>query len=144
MEAKELMIRDWVNVSARFLETTEERNATSGSYKLRQENCRVSGLNGDLIAIDKIYSDVFSYEPIPLTEETLKANGFCNPKYDDGADVEHILAYDKDGFLCLNKHRDYYYISSKNAYIHIKYVHELQHALRLCGLTKLADSFKID
>lgn len=68
--------------------------------------------------------------PIPLTEEILKANGiniFSNcdlslPLYTMGIKVVERGVYIKMRF---------------------KFVHELQHALRLCGLKELADNFKI-
>lgn len=53
------------------------------------------------------------------------------------------MKYNKDGLMWLNKDNDYFFISSLDAYIHIYYVHELQHALRLCGLNELADNFKV-
>ena len=79
--------------------------------------------------------------PISLTAEMLEKNGF--EKYE----MYHTL-HER------NVRIEYYWHESrleiqpydgepwiKLAPIH--YVHELQHALRLCGLTELADNFKV-
>ncbi|MBQ0088527.1 MAG: hypothetical protein KBT27_04250 [Prevotellaceae bacterium] len=46
--------------------------------------------------------------------------------------------------MSINVKNDYFYIYCAMISIQIKYVHELQHALRLCGLNDLADNFKIE
>ena len=72
--------------------------------------------------------------PIPLTPEILNENGWWY-------DVEDMWLHDKVdfgierwnwGFQCYNINQ-----------IKLDSVHELQHALRLCGLNELADNFKI-
>lgn len=123
--AKEQMIGDWVNIveDGRILKPI-----------------KVWGVSGD-----KSY-----YQPIPLTPEILTKNGF---KIGYG---EHR---GNEGFIDdVNKH---YYVKvnrwshDKNEVGHCEvwnvcidqhspiYVHELQHALRLCGLWKLAENFKV-
>ena len=79
-------------------------------------------------------------KPIPLTLKILEKNGFwVMEKVDNGA--EEYIAYATDGLIFhYNRDNDYYF---PNTPISWKYVHELQHALRLCGLDKLADNFKI-
>ena len=64
-------------------------------------------------------------EPIPLTEEILEKN---KSKY---------VSASRYGFPNL--------IIDSNRYMFgdFLYVHELQHALRLCGLTDLANNFKV-
>ena len=72
-------------------------------------------------------------EPIPLTPEILEKNGWWY-------DVEDMWLHDEvdfgierwKGFQCYN-------ISQIKLYS----VHQLQHALRLCGLNELADNFKL-
>lgn len=79
------------------------------------------------------------YYPIPLTAEILEKNAypedgiwysfgdFYVAPYGD-CFVIHIHSYDdKRDFLC-----------------RIHYIHEIQHALRLCGLNDLADNFKVE
>lgn len=74
------------------------------------------------------------YEPIPLTPEILEKNGF-----------------EKKGIKLIAREGVYYIdvvdcgtefkVIDENIIIH--FVHELQHALRLCGLDELADNFKV-
>lgn len=88
--------------------------------------------------------------PIPLTESILKANGF-NIRRDAyylscgflGNDWERsgveVKFYDR---AVIDIECNYFKYTNR---IHLvaDYVHELQHALRLCGLNELADNFKI-
>ena len=79
-------------------------------------------------------------EPIPLTHEILEKNGFwVMEKVDNGA--EEYIVYATGGLIFYyNRDNDYHF---PNTPISWKYVHQLQHALRLCGLNELADNFKI-
>ena len=74
--------------------------------------------------------------PIPLTPEILENNG-----------LKHLYTYGTDKWICDNIRLNVY--SSDNTWrfcadtkrnedtvIYIHYVHELQHALRLCGIEK--------
>lgn len=76
--------------------------------------------------------------PIPLTEEILMGNGWEKNKF-SSAYINHGVPFRLDiGICCLwldHEWDDYY-----NAFS-FQYVHELQHALRLCGLQELADNF---
>ena len=69
-------------------------------------------------------------EPIPLTQEILEKNGFSNKGTlwyleEDNFELEHN---NNDSFIWIVG--DVYIVAS------IKYVHELQQALRLCGIEK--------
>ena len=72
-------------------------------------------------------------EPVPLTDEILKKNGF---------DYHHknfaALTYNHPFQLEMEQWPDENGIGlwSVNGIIKIRYVHELQHALRLCGIEK--------
>lgn len=84
-------------------------------------------------------------KPIPITEEVLRANGFSR--------------IGKDGMTVLKIEEERKEIRAMFCFIEIRstshhetmiklhstqfYVHEFQHALRLCGLTELANNFKI-
>ena len=74
-------------------------------------------------------------EPIPLTTEILEMNGFTeNYRYDD-------LSYIQSNGTVTGTH-----INGENGEMeemYFKYVHEVQNALRLCGLNNLADDFKL-
>lgn len=79
-------------------------------------------------------------EPIPLTEEVLKANGI--PTNGDtnffDSDINYYLELQwEDCKLWWTINLAEYSIMP------FTYVHELQHAMRLCGLNELADNFKI-
>lgn len=73
--------------------------------------------------------DEYQVYHIPLTEEILKAN-------------------ELDPIICCNLSMPKWFMSIRSGNSHVemsfKYVHELQHALRFCGLNELADNFKIE
>lgn len=76
-------------------------------------------------------------EPIPLTPEILKKNGFSPETYDD-----HILVLnEKSGEVIYYECEQDYGLTIDNQYsqireLKIQYLHELQHAFRLCGIDK--------
>lgn len=71
--------------------------------------------------------------PIPLTPEILEKNGFV--KHDKIHPYYLDYYHERDGFTIFNS-------SAWHGHI-LNSVHELQHALRLCGLNDLADNFKV-
>jgi len=82
------------------------------------------------------------YAPIPITTEILEKNGF---EYDQYC---YNWIYDKFtinvGHLIVDEEvSDYLFIVVAGTSVKLTYVHELQHALRLCGQNDLADNFKI-
>lgn len=115
MKANELMIGDWVYRPDCYDQVKEIRHTgVIGRDSLR-----------GLIAFSEL-------EPIPLTPEILEKNGFVY-------DLEDKLfedIYPRISMLYAQ------YRLVENGGINygemseIKYVHELQHALRLCGITK--------
>lgn len=119
MKAKELMIGDWYCNQ----EYQEKRQWTIDDYmEVNTEYC----------------------EPIPLTKDILDRNRFllkrleceyCSPE--DIAFHEPIrLQIGEDG-------NAFWWIVGYVIVTPINYVHELQHALRLCGLNELADNLKV-
>ena len=81
-------------------------------------------------------------QPIPLTPEILEKNGFIkvnSQRYDYGYP-------DTDCYVKVNPKKNMIHVNGRNAnsnlYSH-SFVHELQRALRLCGLDELADNFKV-
>lgn len=90
-------------------------------------------------------------EPIPLTPEILEKNGWLNDPYSrlslqDGKWLEfywyeHRLQKYWEGTDEWQNHTKQLELVFKAGSIF--YVHELQHALRLCGLNELADNFKV-
>ena len=91
-------------------------------------------------------------EPIPLTPEILEKNGFEMFKYDGwvhyyrifGNSVIPFVLHSMIGGEMLSQEVDIFSTSTNtNRGIDVNYVHELQHALRLCGLNEIADNFKV-
>lgn len=121
MKANELMIGDWVRGFV--------PDSNSTIYGIFNEQ-RVAIIAEPSKAYIELSID--DIQPIPLTPKILRKNGFGNEmsKYLDGDEIEIELNLDdweledEDGFLdcCYQKP--------------ITYVHELQHALRLCGIDK--------
>lgn len=117
MNREDFMIGDWVyNTHNKQNEQVEEVGS----------NCVMLAYN-DLYAFDEI-------EPIPLTDAILKANGFNR---EGGASYWH----EGDRYACIlhwSKDKKQLFIGSPcddcMVKMNVRYVHELQHALRLCGI----------
>ena len=80
--------------------------------------------------------------PIVLTPEILEKNGFIkvnSQRYDYGYPdtVRYVKVNPKKNMIHVNGRN-----ANSNLYSH-SFVHELQRALRLCGLNELADNFKV-
>lgn len=136
MKAKELMTLDLVISNKRGKkEVLRVISIDAGSNTAWLDGDGYSGL----VSCDDI-------ELIPLTEDILKANGF-----------ENIIGYEcyystpllrQSGIVVTinsemvvtnwTDHNDNVFVEFSCAF-----VHELQHALRMCGLRELADNFKL-
>jgi len=77
---------------------------------------------------------------IPISEEILKANGF---ECDKIQDMCILLVKELSTCIEWNKTSQTLFINDGFLPKRIKYVHELQHALRLIGLNTFADNLKI-
>lgn len=119
MEAKELMIDDWVyNTHNRHPEQVCE---------IRERMVMLA------------YNDMYDYdeiEPIPLTEEILKANGYEEHVGEKGMSgvtiAPHFKRDDSPEIFCDGNPFAVWFDEP----VDIKYVHQLQHVLRLCGVEK--------
>lgn len=152
MTEKDLMIGDWVQFS-------------NGSKIKSRINC-ISPYQHHVAHTDNAtwidnYDEI---EPIPLTEEILKLNGFEDANANNGLKFRWYVLYayqeygdiwgrtsheivvawrefNSDIFI----ERPYADTTQRKISVaDIRYVHELQHAFRLCGLKELADNFKIE
>lgn len=92
-------------------------------------------MDGYFTACDSRYShldgvfNLTDFSPVELTEEELTYQ-----KYDS-----NIVTWEKvDGGYLLTVRGEYAKFTGR-----VKYVHELQHAMRVCGYEKLADNYKI-
>lgn len=117
IKISDLSIGDWVKCNG-FKATIAGYNAESGSIQVltKQKN--------------KMWFGIEHIEPIPLTPEILEKNGFeenCGRWYNSEALME--FEQYKDGWCRTINCGEY------SVYF-IKYVHQLQHALRLTGVEK--------
>ena len=138
MKAKELMIGDWVRIS--------HRNKIGKVYRVDETN---GNGNGWAAVIDGDYHES-DLEPIPLTSELLEKNGFervpqpgcANPyhwmleKYEEESDglLFRIKAFNnpfRGMFVSIDNPSACETISFGKQ---IEFVHELQHALRICEI----------
>lgn len=138
MKTKELMTGDLVIFN-------DEVYKIKGIYGTSEMLCLfpyfVKNKRGEyLLPIDKHISLI---QPIPLTEEILKANGFEVEEHSEELYrhkiYRHVLCWTKDSKYRVNV------IEIGCNHLEGKWfnVHEFQHALRLCGLNDLADDFRL-
>lgn len=85
----------------------------------------------------KTYVQIKFIEPVPLTTEILEKNGFVKDENDDNmyywnwSVIDDCMSYDKE----TSKVR-IFSVSGLTFVKILQYVHELQHALRLCEIKK--------
>ena len=122
MKTKDLMIGDYVQVSSSM---TPIKVAAVHHKKLAYHACinKLSWVRQSLL------------EPISLTPEILEKNGWIK-------DLYSVESYDNEELECLSlwvgedgKNKWWWHVGVELV-TPINYVHELQHALRLCGIKK--------
>ena len=126
MKANELMIGDWVQFPMGYEKVQEIGFVQGHGY------CASFAASATLfpVEIDKI-------EPIPLTAEILEKNGFVNGEEVWAANCPE----DKNLLLEITwddtrKVAAWSINCNEYCVLELHYVHELQHALRLCGIDK--------
>lgn len=165
MKASELMTGDWFMFDTEHYEPYERVREYS---QVEHFNYGVVYGNSGCIAFceeaqtynERKYEKVM---PIPLTEEILKANGFIDENATNGLNFRWYVLQTNQEYgdvwgrtnhkiiVAWRKCNSDVYIErpygtstqQKISVADIRYVHELQHALRLCGLKELADNLKI-
>ena len=123
MKPEELMIGDWLL----WDNTLPCIVTTIGCDYIETTKCGITLAESHLL------------QGVPLTPEILEQNGFVKQAYDGWLIIENngrgTIEYRTDyfdGMLRINyTKKPFSKISIK-----LKYVHELQHALRLCGIDK--------
>ena len=147
MKAEDLMIGDWVTI-------TEPDDFHGYTGKVVITNAETNYI---MVRIPNMHlHDVFveDLQPIPLTEEILRNNGFKNDVLAEksiiaeGASNFSVILISEDNRIMINN-IDEYLNSFNNWHIHIDtedmrtmgtaeitYVHELQHLLKLCKIEK--------
>lgn len=136
MKPEQLMIGDYIlfNKNIYKIEEISKKGWAHITYNLIDgRECRV-GLASDYI-LDEL-------TPVPLTAEILEKNGFkfyCTDVFEEWKSKDkRITMHDKEYPNSFNKwsvHIDTEDMRTMG-YFEITYVHELQHALRLCGINK--------
>ena len=133
MEAKDLMIGDWVRRKSKIKSRVTELRSAPRVYPVNTEHGEVNPRT--------------ELEPIPITGEVLEKNGFEKTS-DSPVCSEYrlcVVDYCEDYlFVKLRKRVDivqvYYYpdmSSTKIEYTKKEMsVHEIQHAMRMCGIEK--------
>ena len=133
MDRHELMVGDWI-------ETLNQNNEVCRVQVNEIQEKQVSFYHMNHYYLGASYANV---EPILLTEDILLKNDFILDKEWD----EYRINLDKIYFsIQYTDRKESYFITITTylEFINIKYVHELQHILRLCGLTEMANDFKIE
>jgi hypothetical protein len=119
MEAKELMIGDWVEC----VDSTHKKKVYA------QIDAIEEGQTCILVRLDNCnwFLDISFIKPIPLTPEILEKNGFVVESRDcHGYPLQYCVLVDG---LWIDISGENYFEGK------LEYVHQLQHALRLCGIT---------
>lgn len=132
MKQEELSIGDWVNVN-------RAENVAEGRYREWQEICIVVAISECFVSV-RYGDDEFDWEevsmdavePIPITPEILEKNGWELRPTGYVFHIDGGKSYDNTLWYIFNDNT----FVVENAEFSIKYIHELQHALRLCKIEK--------
>lgn len=132
MKANELMIGDWVMLDMNWAE--EDPMYSRPNYQPYQIKC---GDDFDLAEEKNCIGDADAYQPILINDDILSLNGWermggaSNRIYGDyNAVIFHWNKNRKE--IIIDKNGERHYMLK----LDLLYVHELQHALRLCGIEK--------
>ena len=130
MNSNELMLGDWV------LDAEFDRNIPRRVEIIEPRRVWLEGNN--------LYQPIRTIQPIPLTAEILEKNGF--ERTTCGVDSIIYTFSDDDEYyaLAIDEYTDSIWrveytnceMSFPLVRIMVLFVHELQHALRLCGIEK--------
>ena len=134
MKPNELMAGDWAMVND--VEHTHPLQVVEIFKKCGTYYATLywDGMPGD-VQPDKIICEVDKIEPIPLTPEILEKNGFTLEHYTlehYSGDVMTGYWWTRNDFVIHNSMND---AIGRNNFKY-EYVHQLQNALRLCGIEK--------
>ena len=141
MKAEDLMNGDWVKYimvthDAEFVgDLIVDKGQSTTEHIIKIDSVNDSGVFFKSKKFDEslIFVSMKDLEPILLTEEILEKNGFKKDK-----DYGYFIGQSNSGYYI---YLDNNYLSIQAGYDAIEfawceYVHELQQALKLCGITK--------
>lgn len=135
MKAEELMIGDYIKHGfggigkvtelSKGIVTVYDKGLDDG-----EGNCEVNFAENEI-------------QPIPLTPEILEKNGFIKapmvsdtPPYDKDEEGNMHFSLNEKFWGWWQPNNTFLIPANGLGWLEFKYVHELQHALRLCGITK--------
>lgn len=140
MKVSELQIGDWVSCLGDPVRVTAVRT-------VYDDRTNPIGIMSRAKDIEYFFKEE-NVKPVPLTTDILINNGFGQDTICSGL----ILHIDNSENLYVLVNYRWYNGECRNVEISngmynlsrpVRYVHELQHALRLCGLDELANNLKI-
>lgn len=119
MKANEVMIGDWVSCGGHYrkIQSLEFDNT-------EEEKCWFWSDEDQALCL------LSEHDQIPLTPEILEKNGFINGEFYAESHIEDWQIMSDCGYLAARSERGW------SIDIPCRYIHELQHALRLCGISK--------
>ena len=143
MKLTDLAILDWVLIN-------------NTPHKIQA----IDSIDAEILADDELYyvgedrcHSEDKIEPILLTPEILEKNGFergviTPSKFYRNIDNEQLMfcSYGSCyglGYVHWNESNDADIMHRLEVQQPIMYIHQMQHALRLCGLNEIADNFKV-
>ena len=143
MKVDELMIGDWVQVNKDVcikrgtVVRVRSIDADNSFPKKGLKGCVTYAPIDNMTFVGGVWVEYLI--PILLTPQILEKNGFTRSR------VFVEWKYNKDDTYILWKPFPWVRITREESDVCFtcEYVHELQHALRLCGLTEIADQFKV-
>ena len=136
LKATDLMVGDWVT-------SKKWRDHPFRLTRIKDNGRFYHGVTAKGVLVAPFLIE--ELEPIPLTPEILKKNGF---ELRDGFlyhridDKPHHYDFKLENGGVFTS--EGYTLQCCIYHLTIRYVHELQNALRLCGLDELADNFKLE
>ena len=137
MKANEIQIGDWLySIIDRY-------------EHIEKKLCKITGIRTDsdipLIQCDDtdVWYSLESYEPVLLTAEILENNGFekalqvsDTEPFDTDEEGNKHYSYNKTFWGWFQPDNIFCIPANGMGWLYIKYVHQLQHALKLCGIEK--------
>lgn len=128
MKANELMIGDWVEVI---------QNGNPAYAQIQMIDGYGDNATYNECICDGIYYNINEIKPIPLTTEILELNGWQYGYWEDEYENDEYFTNETIGFdLHINDKKEFEIRCVDAVNITLKFVHELQNALRLCGIDK--------
>lgn len=128
IEPSDLMVDNWVLWHNKFVQVAEVSGIT---YSFGQQDVILAHCNKDG-TLEK--HDISSISPIELTNEMFEDNGWVFNS------LPFVNAWEQYGISISS---DFRVSFGQNVSIEVRYVHQLQKLLNICGLKKEAKNFKL-